>query len=305
MKVAQLSFVFRRVLKSLRELLWTHILTSGTMAMTLFIFGGFLLIQENLHGLLRGWGSQIQIFAYLEHSLSQADLQSLLGDVRNYPEVESVRFVSKGEAWENFREALGAQSGVLEGLPSDILPSSLEISLKRPYRYRASVAAVAQRLRGMKGISEVEYPEEWIEKLTLLVVGVQWAKWILGGFLFIATLLIVGSTVKLAILARKDEIEIMQLVGAPAGLIKAPFVIEGMIQGVLGASLSLFFLWLLFLFARYRLPSSLGIFPAHDQLQFLGSEAISLLVFLGWLLGAGGSLFSLRRFLKTWGSGRQ
>lgn len=300
MKFTHLSFVFRRVLKSLRELLWTHVLTSGTMAMTLFIFGGFLLIQENLHGLLKGWGSQIQIFAYLENSLSQADLQSILGQVRSYPEVEGVRFVSKEEAWNNFKKTLGAQSGVLEGLPPDILPSSLEITLKRAARDRASVAGVAQRLREVKGVSEVEYPEEWIEKLGLLIVGLRWAKWILGGFLFVATLLIVGSTVKLAILARKDEIEIMQLVGAPAGLIKAPFVVEGMIQGVVGASLALFFLWLLFFFLSYHLPSSLGILPSPDQLQFLDPAHISLVILLGWLLGAGGSLFSLRRFLKTW-----
>ena len=300
MKLAQALFVFRRVLKSLRELLWTHMLTSGTMAMTLFIFGGFLLIQENLHGLLRGWGSQIQIFAYLENSLSQADLQSVLGQVRSHPEVEGVRFVSKEEAWDNFKKTLGSQSGVLEGLPADILPSSLEITLQKPHRQRASVAGMVQKLRGVKGIVEVEYPEEWIEKLSLLMLGVQSAKWILGGFLFAATLLIVGSTVKLAILARKDEIEIMQLVGASAGLIKAPFVVEGMIQGVVGASLALFFLWLLFLFLSYHLPASLGIFPSGDQLQFLDSLHISLMILLGWLLGAGGSLFSLRRFLKTW-----
>lgn len=300
MKFAQISFVFRRVVRSLRELLWTHLLTSGTMAMTLFIFGGFLLIQENLQGLLRGWGSQIQIFAYLENGLSPADLQSLAAEVRAYPEVESVRFVSKAEAWESFKKTLGTQSGVLEGLPPDILPSSLEIALERAHRQRASVAGIAQRLRGIKGVSEVEYPDEWIEKLGLLVLGVQWAKWILGGFLFLATMLIVGSTVRLAILARKDEIEIMQLVGAPAGLIKAPFVVEGMVQGIVGASFALGVLWLLYLLVRYHLPASLAILPSGDQLQFLDAAAVSLLVFLGWLLGAGGSLFSLRRFLKTW-----
>lgn len=300
MKFAQISFVFRRVLKSLRELLWTHILTSGTMAMTLFIFGGFLLIQENLHALLKGWGSQIQIFAYLENSPSPSDFKPLLERIRSYPEVESVRFVSKAEAWENFKKALGAQSGVLDGLQADILPSSLEIGLKRPHRQRSSLESVAQRLRGVRGISEVEYPEEWTEKLSLLVLGVQWAKWVLGGFLFIATLLIVGSTVKLAILARKDEIEIMQLVGAPEALIKTPFVIEGMIQGIVGASLSLLFLWLLFLFLSVQLPSSFGILVARDQFYFLDSGGISLLLFLGWIMGAGGSLLSLRRFLKTW-----
>lgn len=300
MKFGQLSFVFRRVLKSMRELVWTHILTSGTMAMTLFIFGGFLLIQENLHNLLKGWGSQIQIFAYLDNSLSAADLNPLLERIRSYPEVESVRFISKEMAWENFKKALGSQSGVLEGLPPDILPSSLEIELKRSHRQRDSVVEVARRIRGAGGIAEVEYPEEWIEKLSLLMLVVRWTKWILGGFLVVATLLILGSTVRLAILARKDEIEIMQLVGASARLISAPFVIEGMIQGVIGAALSLFFLWLLFLFLSFHLPSSLGIFPSGDQLQFLDHGEIAMVVFLGWIMGAGGSLFSLRKFLKTW-----
>lgn len=78
MKVAQLSFVFHRVVKSLRELFWTHMLTAGTMAVTLFIFGGFLLLQENLQGLLRGWGSQLQIFAYLDDGLASTTFQSLL-----------------------------------------------------------------------------------------------------------------------------------------------------------------------------------------------------------------------------------
>ena len=301
MKFAQISFVFRRVLKSLRELLWTHILTSGTMAMTLFIFGGFLLIQENLHGLLKGWGSQVQIFAYLENGLSAAELKLLLERVRSYPEVESVRFVSKVEAWENFKKALGAQSSVLEGLQADILPSSLDIALKGPHRNRSSVEGLSKRLREVGGIGEVEYPGEWMEKLSLLVLGVQWAKWVLGGFLFIATLLIVGSTVRLAILARKDEIEIMQLVGASEGLIKAPFVIEGMIQGIVGASFSLIILWSLFLFLSVQLSSSFGVFAAQDQFHFLDSGGISLLLFLGWVMGAGGSLLSLRRFLKTWG----
>jgi len=115
----------------------------------------------------------------------------------------------------------------------------------------------------------------------------------------VATLFIVGSTVKLAILSRKDEIEVMQLVGAPEGLIKAPFVIEGMIQGTFGAILSVLFLWLLFLLLTFRLPSLVAVFPSQSQLRFLDISGVSLLFFLGWFIGAGGSLFSLRRFLKT------
>ncbi|MFQ5683919.1 MAG: permease-like cell division protein FtsX [Candidatus Binatia bacterium] len=301
MKLSQVAFVFRRVFKSMRELFWTHILTSVTMAMTLFILGGFLLLQKNLHGWLKGWGDQVQIFAYLDDHLSPADLKGLQQRIRSYPEVERVHYVSRVEAWKDFKKALEAQSGMLEGLTQDILPASLEIALKKTDRKRASVEDLANQLYKLKGVREVEYPGEWMEKLSLLVLSVQWAKWILGGVLFIATLLIVGSTVKLAILARRNEIEIMQLVGATEGVIKAPFIIEGMIQGVLGASLSLFLLWLLFFFLSIRLASSFDILPAQGQYHFLDSGGIAFLLFLGWLMGAGGTLFSLRRFLKTWG----
>ena len=300
MKLAKPSFVLRRVFKSLRELLWTHILTSGTMAMTLFIFGGFFLLQQNLHGLLRGWGGQLQIFVYLDEGQASRNLQSVLQQVRSYPEVESVRFVSKEEAWQDFKQALGAQAGLLEGLEVEILPSSLEVILKRAHRNRASMESLAQRLRKVEGISEVEYPEEWMERLSLLVLGVQWAKWVFGAFLFAATLLIVANTVKLALLARKDEVEIMQLVGATEGLIKAPFVIEGMIQGVVAASLSILFLWLLFLLLRAQLPSQFGVFIPQEQFRFLDLNGISLLLFLGWMMGACGSLFSFRRFVQRW-----
>ena len=273
-------------------------LTSGTMAMTLVVFGGFLLVQQNLQGFLKSWGNQIQMFAYLEETVTSQQLKGLLAKVRALPEVDSLRYVSQEKAWDEFRRSLGAQSGLLQGLEPDILPASLEITLKAEHRGRETLRDVAERLRRAPGIAEVEYPAEWMERLNVFLVGVQWTKWILGGLLFIATLLIVGNTVKLAILARREEIEIMQLVGATRGLIKAPFILEGMIQGVFGALLSVVFLGLLFLFAGAHLPAALGSLLPADELHFLDLKSVALLVTMGWALGACGSLFAVRRFLN-------
>jgi cell division transport system permease protein len=115
-----------------------------------------------------------------------------------------------------------------------------------------------------------------------------------------ATFFIVGSTVKLALFARKDEVEIMQLVGASEALIQAPFVLEGMIQGFAGATISLVVLWIAYLLVREQTPSLSGFLAPLGQLQFLDPERMALLVTSGWILGAAGSLFSLRRFVKTW-----
>lgn len=300
MKWSQLGLVRRRVCNSLWERLWTHVLTSGTMAMTLFVFGAFMLLQENLQNLLKGWGDQIQINAYLDKGLAAADVSLLHKRIRDFPETERVRHISQEQAWKDFQAALGAQSSVLEGLPADVLPASFEVSLKPAYRDGPRVEAMASRLRQQKGIATVEYPQEWVERLSLVILAVQWAKWVFGGVLFIATFFIVGSTVRLAVAARKDEIEIMQLVGAPAELIQAPFVLEGMLQGIFGAGLSVLCLWSLLLFLRDQMPASAALLGSPGELQFIDSRGIALIIAIGWGLGASGSLFSLRRFMRTW-----
>jgi cell division transport system permease protein len=300
MKWSQFGLVRRRVSASLWAGLWTHVLTSATMAMTLFVFGTFMLLQENLQSLLKGWGEQIQINAYLEKGLAADETSLLQKRIRDFLEVDRVRYISQEQAWKDFQGALGAQSNVLEGLPRDVLPASFEVSVKPAYRDAPLVEAVANRLRHEKGIAAVEYPQEWVERLSLIVLAVQWAKWVFGGGLFITTFFIVSSTVRLSIVARKDEIEIMQLVGAPAELIQAPFMLEGMIQGVVGAGLSVLCLWSLLLFLRDQMPVSAALFGSLGELQFIDCRGIALIIAIGWLLGASGSLFSLRRFMRTW-----
>jgi cell division transport system permease protein len=270
------------------------------MAMALFVFGAFMLVQQNLQGWLRGWGDEIQINAYLHTPLDNAEVQRLLHRIREFPEVERVRYISQEQAWQDFRAALGSQSAVLEGLPPDILPASFEILMKPAFRDGAVVEQVAGRVRLESGVAMVEYAQEWVEKLSLVVLAVQWMKWFFAAVLFMVTFLVVGSTVRLAILARKDEIEIMQLVGASEELIQAPFVFEGMIQGLVGGLASIVGLWLAFELVRLQLPAGAALFSAVGPIRFLDPPSLTLIVAIGWLLGATGSVFALRRFMKTW-----
>ena len=302
MRGSQIGFVTRRVRSSLWELLWSHVLTAGTMAMSLFVFGAFMMLQENLQHFLTGLGDQIQINAYVEKGLGASEVQSLQKRIQTFAEVARARHISQEQAWLDFRTALGAQSSLLDGLPRDVLPPSFEIWLKPTYRDGPVVEDLANRLKKEKGITAVEYPQEWVDRLSLVVLAVQWTKWLLGGVLFMATFFIAGSMVKLAILARKDEIEIMQLVGASEELIQAPFVLEGMIQGVVAGGVSVACLWSLFRFLHNQVASSVGLFGVPAQLQFLDLKNIALLLVIGWLLGAAGSLFALRRFVRTWKS---
>lgn len=304
MKLALLGFIFRRVRNSLWQLLSIHCLTAGTVAMTLYVFGAFVFVEINLQRLLRGWGSEIQITAYLDKGLDETAVQGLVKRIGSFPEVEGVGLTTEEQAWREFQAALGSQSGLLAGLPRDVLPASLEISLKPAHRDGPAIEQLVGRLKQEKAISMVEYPQEWVERLGLIVLGVAWAKWMFGGVLFMTTFIIVGSTVKLAMLARQDEIEIMQLVGASEGLILAPFVLEGMIQGLAGASISVGLLWVTYHFLHGELPALGGFLAPLGDPAFLDRKSVVFILAIGWLLGAVGSIFSLRRFLRRWKGSR-
>jgi cell division transport system permease protein len=248
------------------------------------------------------WGDQIHITAYLARALEPTELEGLLKRVEILPEVERVRYTSQAQAWNDFQSALGAQSGLLEGLPHDVLPASIEITIKRGQRDSLTLEQVAQRLRGEKEIASVEYPQQWVERLGLTVLAVAWGKWIVGGVFFLATFFIVGSTVQLALYARRGEIEIMQLVGASETLIQAPFVLEGMLQGMVGGALALAALWGGYTLLREQIEGFAGALWSVGYVRFLDLEGAVFLVATGWILGAIGSLVSLRRIVKTWRS---
>ena len=297
---SHIGFVARRVRQSLWELLWNHVLTSGTMATSLFVFGMFILVQENIQHMLKGWGDHIQINTYLDKDVGTDQVQAIMESIRALPEVDQARHISREQAWNDFRTALGAQSAVLEGLPRDVLPASFEITVKPAYREPSQVEELAIRLGKIDGIAAVEYPQQWVDRLNLFVLAVQWTKWALSGILFTATFFIVGSTVRLALLARKEEIEIMQFVGASEELIQAPFVVEGMLQGCIGAVIALLGLWLFYLLLHEYFVPELALLGPGIHIRFLDPASITMIVIIGWLLGGLGSLFSLRRFLRTW-----
>ena len=268
--------------------------------MTLFVFGAFMLLETNLQKLLKSWGEQIQITAYLTSGLTAADVGAIIKRVQTLPEVERVRHTSHEQAWRDFQTALGSQSTLLEGLPREVLPASIEISLRPEHRDAPAIDHVAQRLKQETQVSSVEYPQEWIERLGLLVLVVEWVKWIFGGVLFLATFFIVGSTVKLAILARRDEVEIMQLVGASEELIQAPFVIEGMIQGLAGATIATGLLGVAYMLLDREIAPVAGLLSPVGELEFLPVYSVAVLLAIGSFLGATGSLISLRRFIRKW-----
>lgn len=296
---ARLGYFVARAVANIRQNVLVNVLTVGTITLGLLILSLFLLVYVNVEGLAETWSEKVQVTAYFETDPDPMVLRTLVTQVERLPGTGGATFVSQAEALGRFRERLKGQESLLEGLAPDILPASLEIRLKKGHRESAAVEAYVSRLKRIPGISEVQYGEEWVRRFSTFMTFMRVVGLVLGVFLVLAVVLIVSNTIKLAIYARQDELEIMALVGGTKWFIKAPFLIEGIIQGSAGALLAELLLLGIYLAFLHNAGNFLSFNPADTGISFLPAEWLAALLAGGMLLGLLGSFTSLKRFVRV------
>jgi len=290
-------FVFR-ALRNMRQSPMLCGAAVGTVAVALTILAFFAIVVLNVQKLTRHWSEDVQVVAFIDTAPEERLLRQWIADIRGLPEVEKVEFVSSIEALKRFKKRLADDADLLEGVDLDILPASLEITLNEDSRNRVAVSTLVSRLRQNTGLSDLRYGQEWLERFEAFVSLLQLAGAILGGFLLFAALFIVANTIKLTLYARRDELEIMALVGATPMFIKSPFLLEGVLQGALGGGLAVAGAYALFqLFLRQGLDSLL-LASGVERVTFLPMSWQLLLIAAGVLLGLTGSLLSLRKLVR-------
>ncbi len=297
--MASFGFVSRRAGHGLRQHCATVALTSLTIALTLSVFGGMLLLQINLQKIARGW-SDVQLTAYLAPSVGAAELAALQSRLQSFAEIERVHHISQDQAWRDFQAALGAQSALLDGLPRDVLPASLEITLRPEFRDAVTMEPLAARLKQQQEITQLDYPQRWVERLGLALSALRWLKWLVAGVLVLASFFIVSNMIRLALLARRDEIALLQWLGASEALIQTPLALEGAVQGLLGGAGGLGLLWGVYRLLRDDPAGLAELLPALALIEFLDAMSIALIVAIGILLGASASLFASRGMIRSW-----
>lgn len=294
----RLLYFIRRALRTMRQSPFLCSAAIGTVAVSLTILAFFAIVVLNVQQLTRHWSEQVQVTAYLDSVPQQAVLQGWEHDIRALPGVSRVHFVSPEAALARFRHRLGRDADLLQGLGPDVLPGSLEISLNPDARNRQGVAAVVAQLRKNPAFSDLRYGQDWLERFESFVSLLHLAGAILGAFLLFATLFIVANTIKLTLYARRDELEIMTLVGGTPLFIKIPFLLEGALQGTLGGLIALGGAFVLFRFFLQKGLGALLLTAGPGGVLFLPGSYQLLLVGAGALLGFTGSLLSLRRFVR-------
>ncbi len=274
-----------------------HIIGVGTMVVSLLIFGTFLLLFVNLNTWIHGWGHTLSMTVYLQDGIDKATRDRIASSIRDFPDAEIERYISKEDALKDLTTALGSEAGLLEGLSRNPLPASFEVVFKDVGSAETGPRKIKKVIEQMDGVDEVLYSEEWLKRFEGLMNVVRLVGFIIGGLLCIGVLLIVSNTIKLTIYSRKHEIEIQKLVGATDWFVKTPFLLEGLIQGLFSGTFSLLILFVGYLFLSAKKVHFLGLTVL--DFVFLPPEYVLALFFVSVALGLAGSFLAIGRFLAA------
>lgn len=263
-------------------------LSSAMVGLALFVVGLFALATYNLRLALTSIEERVEVVVYLRDDVRQSEIDLLQSDLSDIGEVARVKYVSKQEAMERARQDLPEFADLFSGLDVNPLPQSLEVELRPGARNRE----VVERLSALAGaypfVEDVRYGREWVDKLfTLRRVGAATTA-VLGGAFFLVAALIIGTALRIAVFARRDEIHIMRLVGATNGFIRLPFLLEGAFSGLFGGLLA----WLL-TYLVYR-----GVYAFLFAVAWVPASWILTGIASGMLFGVVASGLAIRRHLK-------
>ena len=261
-------------------------LSVTTIAFSLFAFGLFGLVALNIRQALDTLEDRVEIRAFVSEGTPTELVDGAAADIETFPEVQSARLVTQAEALARAKRELGEFRDVFEGA---LLPASIDIKLKPGFRDPATVKKVAARVQAYAFLNDVRYGEEWISKLYRLRNIASIAGVVLGLAFAAVSVIIIGATIRMAVLSRAQEISIMRLVGATDSYIRRPFLLEGFAKGVAGGLLALLLTWLAsLLISRYIVETS-----------FFDQRTAALGLLFGAMIGLIGSAISVGRHLRS------
>jgi cell division transport system permease protein len=289
-----MNLLWREAFLSFRRTRALSALSVTTIAFALFVTGLFGLVALNLRGAIRGVAERVEVVAFVYRGTPSQTLTVAMQDIAAFPEVLDVAYVSEDEALKRAKQELVEFQEAYQDLEVNPLPPSLELTLKPQFRDAQHAGLVAERLRGFDFIEDVRYGRDWVQRLDTLrnlagLVGLA-----IGLAFALVSVVIIGVTIRMTVLQRTREIQIMRLVGATDWFIRGPFLLEGAVKGLFGGVAALILC-----------AAVLGVFKANGLgmgiggIQFFGFGEALLLVLFGVALGFGGSLVSVGRHLKN------
>ena len=291
---SNLEFFLIEALRSFRRGALMSVVSVVTITVALVIFGIFLLSVINLGNIVGMVSSKMDIAAYVDKDLSLETAGALQLEFSKIPGVEKVDFISRAEAWRDFKKELGSQLDLAAVIGENPLPHTFNVKVRTP----DLLAQVAKKISEDKSVTEVRYSGKLISQIKSLVDAVRIGGAALVILISFATLLIVVNTIRLTVLARETDIYIMKLVGATNAFVKWPFIIEGVLIGVLGGLSSFLILKIAYDAVSFRLALALPFLPMVRD-HFLLAVVYIVMIVGGNALGMLGAYISVSRVLKA------
>ncbi|MGI6143016.1 MAG: permease-like cell division protein FtsX [bacterium] len=295
MRFSTWEFYIRETLLSLRRNSLMSLASISTVALSFLILGLFVLLVVNLDYMADTLEAQVEIAAYLDPELEEGEIARIAEQIESLPGVRESDFVSRDEALDRLRKQFGERQDLLDSVEEmNPLRHSFEIRAEEAEQ----VKVIAREIGGIEGVAEVKYRQEVVERLFSLTRSIRMGGLVLVLLLLMATVFLISNTIRLTVFARRREIGIMKLVGATDWFIRWPFILEGILLGILGTLVSLLVLTRLYNWAVASIYSSLPFVPVVSPEGIIKPLSL-LLLGLGFIVGAFGSLVSLRRFLRV------
>ena len=295
MKLRTGEYFIQEVFRSLRRNNWMSFASIGTVAVSLFVLGVFLILVLNMNRMASMLESQVQISVYLKDDVKKSDRIALQSDIEKMQGIDTVKFVDKDAAKERLSERLGDQKYLLDALgDKNPLPDSFEVTVKTP----EMVETAAKAIERMEGVESAKYGQDVVEHLFDITRLMRIFGLVLMLLLAGATIFIISNTIRLTVFARRKEIAIMKYVGATDWFIRWPFLMEGIVLGCIGGILSAIALRSFYAAMAAKIYNTLAFFPLMPQYPFMNYVTVAIIL-SGMLIGAIGSAFSLKRFLEV------
>ena len=280
------GYAFEEAWLSLRRSGRSALVSIGTIAIAFSTLGGFLLVSVNVQDVLDRWLQAAEMSVYLHDTASADDRVALEQFLRAQPIVAEVEYVSRERALERFQNDFPELRDVTTGIGENPFPSAFEVRLRTGNGGDTDAESLSSEVAGKPGVSDIRYDRRWLARLVGIVTTARLAAALMAGILMLGAAFTVAAVVRLSLYARRDELEIMQLVGAPFTYIRGPFIMEGLLLGGTGAAVALAAIAVLYSMLSRWLGSDLAGFAGIGQLRFLGFTEFVMMLLGGVGVGA-------------------
>lgn len=264
-----------------------------------------LVLSKNFRKMITLWGESVQLTVYLSQDNSVEGTEHIQKLLKASPEVETVRFITQEKALSDFRVQLASYAPDLTQDEEllQLIPASLEVSLKSSVpagEQLGLLSNLASQVKNLEGVDEVSYGQEWVSKYSALVSAFEIVLNLLGLVILAASVFVMSNAIRASVSSRKDEIIVMEMIGATQAMVRKPFIAEGAILGALSSAFAIVLSFMLYTLMKNVLQGRLSFLQLSEHMAFLSVMGVLGFVLCGTLLGAFGSYLCVRRVNDGW-----